>query len=98
MITPQVREASSEAINFFGVSTQQIKAIEEMSELCIELARFQAKDTRSSSVKVAEELADVIIVLSGLYEVYNADGWVDGFLDEKSKKLLKMIRLKRIHL
>lgn len=92
MITDQVKMASSEAISFFGVKVQRLKAIEEMSELCIELARSESLDRRASSLKTAEEIADVIIVLAGLYEVYNADGWVDDFLSKKSSNLQKRIK------
>ncbi len=91
MITLQVKNASKEAISFYGVEVQRLKAIEEMAELSIEFSRFSAKDGRASYEKVSEEIADVIIVLNSLYDAYNQEGSVDRFLEEKSARLIKRI-------
>ena len=83
-----LKELALKAVNHFGVDHQREKAIEELSELVTELSREQ--DKRTSKEKVAEELADVIIMCEQLKIIYNTLR-VDRWIREKADRLEEMI-------
>lgn len=78
-----------EAIKTFGEENQKIVAIEELSELQKELT----KDLRGqgNSYNLAEEFADVLIMLHQLIQMYDIEKKVDIYWDHKLEKLKERI-------
>lgn len=72
------------AINHFGVDCQVDKALEEMGELIVELAR--RKSPRHDREKVAEEIADALIMLEQLRIIYGGER-VDWYVQKKLERL-----------
>ena len=72
------------AINHFGVEGQINKAMEEMGELITELARRNS--SRYDKNRVAEEVADALIMLEQLRIIFGASK-VDGYIAEKLERL-----------
>lgn len=76
------------AINHFGVECQIDKALEEMGELIVELSR--RRSTRCDAERIAEEVADALIMLEQLRIIFGASK-VDGYVAEKLERLEKRI-------
>ena len=74
------------AINHFGVEAQTEKALEEMGELITELSRRHS--SRGDKEKIAEEVADALVVLEQLRIIYGGER-VDGFVAKKLSRLEK---------
>ena len=70
----------SRAIATYGAQAQIDKAIEEMSEL-IKIMRDA----------VAEEIADVMIMLKQLRMIYDCDGKILDYQDDKLRRLEKRL-------
>lgn len=82
-----------EAIDFFGMTSQKIMVIEEMSELTKELCK-ELRD-RGDIEHIADELADVEITLAQLKSIYNIHQAVEEHKDFKLKRLASnMVKLK----
>jgi len=79
------------AIDTFGAHHQKIKAIEEMAELSVELAK-DANGIRTNGLE--QEIADVVIVLEQLKLIY--PGWVSA-LPYKREVLSERIESVRGH-
>ena len=77
------------AISHYGKRNQVQKAIEEMAELINELCKEQIG--RSSREKVAEEMADVIIMLWQLEMIFENGDEILQAIDYKLKRLHKRI-------
>ena len=77
------------AIRHYGKRNQAQKAIEEMAELINELCKEQIG--RSSREKVAEEMADVIIMLWQLEMIFENGDEILQAIDYKLKRLHKRI-------
>jgi NTP pyrophosphatase (non-canonical NTP hydrolase) len=87
------------AINHFGVDHQIDKAIEECGELVTALARRRLE--RSHREDIAEEIADVIIMMGQLRIIFGGE-FVDGIIDQKLQRLEKKMngdwsRAARLH-
>lgn len=76
------------AIKHFGVEGQINKAVEEMGELITELSRRYLP--RYDKDRVAEEVADALIMLEQLRIIFGASK-VDGYIAEKLERLEKTI-------
>lgn len=76
------------AINHFGVEGQINKAVEEMGELITELSRRNL--SRFDEDRVAEEVADALIMLEQLRIIFGASK-VDGYVAGKLERLKKTI-------
>lgn len=64
----KIKEMMNRIIAHFGHSAQKIKAIEELNELVVELAKdLNGKLDKSALI---DELADARIMLSQLFEIY----------------------------
>lgn len=78
------------ALRHYGESAQKLKAIEELNELSVALARDLNNCSRHSS-EVIDEIADVKIMLEQLIRMKNIDrDAVHAAMDAK------MIRLERL--
>jgi NTP pyrophosphatase (non-canonical NTP hydrolase) len=78
------------AIDHWGVEHQKGKAVEEMGELIVELAREQ--DVRSDRDRVREELADVIVMCEQLRIIYGYED-VGKWITKKLQRLWERMRL-----
>lgn len=93
------RSILKEAIRTFGESNQITVAIEEMSELTKELCKvkrqfsegekYLSQDTLNA---LAEEMADVSIVLEQLKIIFSNVVEVEHFVDKKINRLLLRIK------
>ena len=92
-MTTNAEKIYDEAIEFFGVTSQKIMVIEEMSELTKELCK-ELRD-RGDVEHIADELADVEITLAQIKKIYNIHQLVEEHKDFKLQRLEKsIIRLK----
>lgn len=80
----QEQKIYDDAIDFFGVTSQKIMVIEEMSELTKELCK-ELRD-RGNVEQIADELADVEITLAQLKMIYNIHDKVEEHKDFKLKR------------
>jgi NTP pyrophosphatase (non-canonical NTP hydrolase) len=73
------------AINKFGTTMQTDVAIEEMSELIKELIKF--KRGKENYKEIAEEIADVEIMMEQLRFIYNVYYETEDIKEQKLKRL-----------
>ena len=79
-------EIIEKAIRHYGRNHQQIKAVEELNEL--QNAVLKAIDGRPDFLNIAEEIADVEIMLAQLKRIF--------FLDEEKIKTIKAEKILRL--
>ncbi len=90
----QEHKIYTDAIEFFGVTSQKIMVIEEMSELTKELCKELRG--RGDVDHIAEELADVEVTLAQIKMIYNIHQEVENQKDFKLKRFAKnMAELKK---
>lgn len=77
-----------EALFHFGEGHQVLKAIEELGELTVELARF--KRCPDNILECIDEIADCYVMLAQLKEVFGADK-VDRRIAEKTERLRRLM-------
>lgn len=77
------------AVKHYGKENQQRKAVEELAELALELCREPIG--RSGKDRIAEEIADVEIMLRQLVMIHNCQGEVDEYIEKKSYRLADRI-------
>ena len=79
-----------DALAKWGREAQSRQAIEEMSELTKEIC----KACRGSKNRqaMAEEIADVLIMMEQLRLMYNLDKEVDCYMDAKVRRLQRRVR------
>ena len=74
------------AIRKYGAARQTLKAIEEMAELTKELCKYHNEDDMPLE-GIAEEIADVTIMLEQLRIIYDINDDVCVWMDAKIKRL-----------
>lgn len=77
------------AINKYGTDMQRAVAIEEMSELIKELCKY--KRGAENIAQIAEEIADVEIMLEQLKIMFNCENSVSLYKQNKVARLLYRI-------
>ena len=80
-----MNDVLSKAIRKFGFDMQQAIAIEEMSELTKELCKY--KRGAENFKQIAEEIADVEIMLEQLKIMFNCKRDVEVYREDKIKRL-----------
>ena len=80
----QEQEVYKEAIELFGITSQKVMVIEEMSELIKELCK-ELRD-RGNVENIADELADVEITLAQIKHIYNIHDMVEEHKDFKLRR------------
>jgi NTP pyrophosphatase (non-canonical NTP hydrolase) len=80
------------AIRLFGQQKQRIVAIEEMSELQKALCKFERKQTNENINSIAEEIADVEIMIKQLKIMFGIDDQVEEIKDYKIKRLENRVK------
>jgi NTP pyrophosphatase (non-canonical NTP hydrolase) len=86
------------AINTFGIDSQLDMAIEEMSELTKEICKFKRNEKCSryeSLDALAEEMADVIIMIEQLKIIFSNNFTVDVWVNRKMKRLEQLVSEKQ---
>jgi len=90
----KVKMIYEEAIKKWGTALQTCMAIEEMAELTKELIKtFRGK---LDSDKIAEEMADVEIMMEQLKVVFKNSGIVNTHKEAKLKRLANMLSLEEL--
>lgn len=79
-----------EALDEYGEFSQQLKAIEELSELQRALVRDIAGDGEDAERNVCEEIADVEIMLVQLRHIFDKDE-IEDWKDSKLERLARMV-------
>jgi NTP pyrophosphatase (non-canonical NTP hydrolase) len=85
---PDLRETCELALDHFGATAQINKAIEEMSELTTELARYQ--NGEGMRTNLIGEIADCAIVLTQITLLFGED-LVQSKINEKLVRLMKLM-------
>lgn len=80
------------AITKYGQMNQIIKAVEEMSELTKELCKLLVNDSKYSIECIAEEIADVTIMMEQLRLIFDINDEVCTMMDSKIRRLENRIR------
>jgi NTP pyrophosphatase (non-canonical NTP hydrolase) len=75
--------------NYYGIDNQILIAIEEMSELTKELCKYERKFHRER--EIAEELADVSIMVEQLIDLFGVERNVSEIIDYKLNRQLRRI-------
>lgn len=84
------RQIYKQAIEKWGTDAQILMVFEEMSELQKELCKnWRGKD---NAEHIAEEIADVEIVLAQLKMIYGISGIVRQFREEKLMRLEQRLK------
>lgn len=92
-------ETLLEAVRVYGADRQQIKAVEELSELAQALCKYTGEDIDDAAEAqllidhIAEEMADVEIMLEQLRIILGNHARVDAWQHEKLARLA--VRLER---
>lgn len=82
---PERASVYASAIEHFGDCVQAMKAIEEMSELTKELSKWRIGEGNMD--KIAEELADVTIMMEQLRLMFDINAEVCAHMDGKVARL-----------
>ena len=82
-------EVYAAALERYGVDKQTTKAIEEMSELTKEICKLKIGD--GSLYHLAEEIADVTIMLEQLRIFFDVNDEVCKQMDEKVRRLRRRV-------
>lgn len=81
-MTPEEElEILKDALYCFGYSHQKLKTIEEMSELTKELCKNESME------HIAEEIADVLIMVSQMILYFDLQDLVEKYKDQKLHRL-----------
>ena len=80
------------AITKYSQMNQIIKAVEEMSELTKELCKLLVNDLKYSIEGIAEEIADVTIMMEQLRLIFDINDEVCTMMDSKIRRLENRIR------
>ncbi len=74
----------NDLVEFFGPAHQSLVCIEEMSELTKELIKFERGE--SNYEQIAEEIADVQIMLEQIIRIYGVNEEVKVYTNQKLKR------------
>lgn len=78
------------ALSTYGPEAQTVMVFEEMSELQKELCKHARGDNNQDHI--AEEIADVLIMLEQMMVLHNCEGLVFQYKQEKKNRLEKRLR------
>lgn len=88
-MTPAQTAICREALDQYGLRAQTMMVFEEMAELQKELCkRSRGADNKAN---IAEEIADVLIMLEQMILAYNCAGMVQVQIGEKLRRLKKRL-------
>lgn len=84
-------EILKNALKHYGANAQRIVAIEEMSELIKELCKVSRGE--ENAAHIAEEIADVRIMLDQMEILFDCRKQVELMESEKLERLLKRMKI-----
>lgn len=84
-------EILKNALKHYGANAQRIVAIEEMSELTKELCKVSRGE--ENAAHIAEEIADVRIMLDQMEILFDCRKQVELIESEKLERLLKRMKI-----
>lgn len=84
-------EILKNALKHYGANMQRIVAIEEMSELIKELCKVSRGE--ENAAHIAEEIADVRIMLDQMEILFDCRKQVELMESEKLERLLKRMKI-----
>ena len=84
-------EILKNALQHYGANSQRIVAIEEMSELTKELCKVSRGE--ENAAHIAEEIADVRIMLDQMEILFDCRKQVELMESEKLERLLKRMKI-----
>ena len=84
-------EILKKALQHYGANSQRIVAIEEMSELTKELCKVSRGE--ENAAHIAEEIADVRIMLDQMEILFDCRKQVELMESEKLERLLKRMKI-----
>ena len=87
------REICQTIANFYGDDSQMYMAIEEMSELTKEICKY--KRLPNNYEKIADEIADVKIVIEQLEYIFGVSKEVEKRVNYKLERQLRRIEQER---
>ena len=104
MTKEEQEKIEERAVCMFGGTAQRLKAIEEMAELTKELLKYDFEDNAEKRKEIenniAEEMADVEIMLEQLEIIFKnrlkIDEWKDYKLERTDKKIQEIIKKRNI--
>lgn len=79
------------ALHGFGAENQRVKCVEEMSELIKELCKDAYGEGKA--FHIAEEIADVEVMLDQMKILYDCESTVDNFKELKLRQLAKRVNI-----
>lgn len=81
-----------QAIDTFGVEKQLVVAVEELSELQKEICKaLRYQDGGVNTDHMAEEIADVMIMVEQLKRIFRIEELVEQYKDQKFERLCRRI-------
>ena len=89
------QEICRSALETFGADIQIVVAIEELSELQKELCKYQRGG--GDIAHIAEEIADVKIMIAQMEELFECEAFVESWTDAKLQRLKELISLQKVH-
>ena len=87
------RDTCENIADNYGVYNQVLIAMEEMSELTKELCKYRR--FQKNIPQIAEEIADVKIMLQQLEYLFGVENLVDAQIDEKLNRQLERMKEER---
>ena len=81
-----------EAWTKYGPKMQMTVAIEEMSELQKEICKMLRNNSMEANAPLAEEIADVYIMLEQLIFFFTLDKWVSVYMNAKIDRLRRRMQ------
>ena len=85
-----LKELYLKNIEAHGKETQLLKLFEEIAEL--EEAICKHEDGRDSVIHIAEEIADVQIMLEQMIIIYNNEEYVKGWRRDKLERIAESLK------
>ena len=86
-------EVFAKAIETYGETSQMQMVLEEMSELAKEICKSMRYSKRQYKRRVAEEIADVEIMLEQIKMIFGIDDDVEGWRLDKTVRLRERLGL-----
>lgn len=92
MVEKNQKKVLSDAIKAFGHMLQRLIAIEEMAELTKELIKYERNyPMEDNTDRIAQEIADVAIMLEQLMLLFNNEELVNFYIKFKIDRLKERI-------
>lgn len=83
----------AQIVRRWGRDAQLNQAIEELNELAVAISHYRRKDTRDNRLAIAEEIADVQLMIEQLQYMLNlSDTCIGVYIEEKIQRVNKLLK------